>query len=71
MANNRMYLKYNPTGEKVLLAKRMGWGWYVFHDDLVKKLDELFNKSKSGDGHHDDYSLELEISVADNTPMKI
>jgi hypothetical protein len=29
MANNRMYLVYEPTGLAIALGKRMGWGWYV------------------------------------------
>jgi len=44
MANNRMWLTNKRTGAKVLLAKYYpSTGWYVFHDDLVAKLNALFD----------------------------
>lgn len=32
MANNRLYILDTETGEKFLLAKSMGDGWYIWSD---------------------------------------
>lgn len=48
MANNRMYLKNKRTGAQVLLAKYYpSTGWYVFHDDIRVRMDDLFDRNEA------------------------
>lgn len=42
MANNRMFLVYRPTGDAVMLGKRMGWGWYDVPNDISERIVQLF-----------------------------
>jgi hypothetical protein len=68
-----MYLKYKPTGKSLMIAKRLGWGWYP-PDGLEGKLEAFLKECAEefdGTGHHDDFELELEIPVTDNSPMRI
>lgn len=37
MANNRLYIVDEDTGERFLLAKSMGRGWYFFAGDGVEE----------------------------------
>lgn len=49
MANNRMWLVHRGSGQKVLLAKYYPTtGWYVFHDDLGERMNELFDRHDFG-----------------------
>ena len=42
MANNRLYLVCGE--QRILLAKYYpSSGWYCFHSDLAKRLDDFFN----------------------------
>ena len=62
MANNRLYLIHKPSGERVLLGKRMAWGWYD-HGNLSERIEKFFNEA-IGDcktsAEQDDFELELE-----------
>jgi hypothetical protein len=43
MANNRMWLVNERLGERVLIAKHLGGGWFVSNiEGLSKQLDETF-----------------------------
>ena len=57
-----MYLVFKPTGDKVYLGKRMGWGWYDVHDDIKEKIIALFEIAENGDyeGEQDDFALGME-----------
>ena len=43
MANNRIFLVYEPTGRAVCLGKRMAWGWYGVLTDIGEKLQILYD----------------------------
>ena len=62
MANNRMYLKFTPTGEQFYLGKRMASGWY---SAPTKSLDDFYDKCERYvmDGNYgelDSFVLEFE-----------
>lgn len=66
MANNRLYLKCKRTGEKVFLAKYYpSTGWYVSNDELVKNLDEMFERDRA-DLNFDGLSHELEYETEES-----
>lgn len=63
MANNRMWLVNKKTKEKILIAKYYPTTqWYVYHDDIKTRLNELFDKSEdySTWGKHE-WELEYEM----------
>ncbi len=60
MANNRMWLVHRPTGKRVFLAKRMGWGWYDTPDDLGAKVRALLEATEEDYQTHDDFVLAME-----------
>ncbi len=61
MANNRMYLVFRPTGEKVFLGKRLAHGWYGVPEDLAHRLEEMFERVQMEDAEsQDDFVLEFE-----------
>ena len=53
MANNRIYIRFNPTGELVYLGKNMALEWY---DAPFEKLNLFFDHV----GITDDFSLVME-----------
>jgi hypothetical protein len=38
-----MYIVFKPTGDKVYLGKRMGYGWYNVPEDIHEQLSNLFH----------------------------
>ncbi len=49
MANNRMFLVNNRTGQKVMLAKYYpSTGWYVQNEKIKESLDDAFNIADFG-----------------------
>jgi hypothetical protein len=61
MANNRMYLVFKPTGDKVYLGKRMGYGWYNVPDDIQQQLTNLFEVAENSySGSQDDFCIGME-----------
>ena len=76
MANNRMYLIFKPTGQRIMLAKRMGQEWYVKSETLEADLDAFFETCyvlhcETPESHPDDFEIQLEIPVSANTPQAI
>lgn len=73
MANNRMFLVYRPTGDCVLLGKRLATGWYTPSEDvksISEKLTELFQKAEkecSEGKAQDDFCVAMEL--CDNGPL--
>ena len=60
MANNRLYIVHKPTGKKLYLGKRMGFGWYFHgHFDLNEKIDDFFDECL-GDGDQDDFAIGMD-----------
>lgn len=47
MANNRMYLVHEASGQRVLIAKHYTGAWDVF-DDLPDRLHRAFVEQASG-----------------------
>ena len=65
MANNRLILVYRPTGRAVVIAKRMGAGWYS-HESLTSRLNGMFDESEFegfAEMKHDDFELVIEDAV--------
>lgn len=63
MANNRMYLVFRPTGDAVLLGKRLGWGWYGVPSDVSERIASLFEAAEGASGKEvsqDDFAIALE-----------
>ncbi len=47
MANNRMWFVNEKSGKKVMLAKYYpSTGWYIFYEDLLERLDKMFDEEK-------------------------
>lgn len=47
MANNRMYLVNEATGEQVYIGKYYpSTGWYVDTENLSEKMDKAFDRSE-------------------------
>lgn len=78
MANNRMFL-FNPaTGQRVMLAKKMGGAWYVgMPETLVANIDAVLNAEMDANRTDDKAtwcgSLDWQIAYehADETNMKL
>ena len=71
MANNRMFLVHRPTGNAVLLGKRLDpkRGWYGTPGGLGVSVETLFKKAiESGEGV-DDFAVALESG--ENQPHAI
>ena len=69
MANNRMYIVFKPTGDKVYLGKRMGWGWYDVPKNLPEKLEQLFQVAETcleDNFHQDDFAIGMEDPLNDS-----
>lgn len=60
MANNRMLLVYEPTGDAVYLGKRMGYGWYDVPADIKESIEALFKKAEKYNEDQDAFILILE-----------
>lgn len=61
MANNRMFLVHRPTGLRVYLGKRFGWGWKNVPNDLGEQLQKLFDYLRENPhGSQDDFLLAME-----------
>ena len=64
MANNRMWLVHGPSGQRVLLGKRMGHGWYHTAGDkelgfMIKSfLEDCWEMSDFAE--QDSFTLEVE-----------
>lgn len=44
MANNRLYIVDTESGERILLAKSNGRGWWIWYGkDKAERLDQLSN----------------------------
>jgi len=52
MANNRLWLKNDETGDRILIARyypsSIGSDWCIFHDDFEKKLTKFLNVNYMG-----------------------
>jgi len=60
MANNRMYLKHEPSGKKILLAKyypSVGWYFYQSQETMDEWLGQFLDGSMWGDT---EFSLHFE-----------
>jgi hypothetical protein len=60
MANNRMWILHRPSGRRVQLGRRMGFGWYGPED--MPAMNEFFQacEKESDAENQDDFVLELE-----------
>ncbi len=60
MANNRLFLVHESSGNAVMLGKRMGYGWYGGPDaeTLRKFYDSLLIE-----GDQDNFSLYMESTM--------
>lgn len=66
MANNRMFIRHNPTGKIFGIGKRMGWGWYSVKMDMKAQLNAFFDDCLGGcvkPQDQDDFSLILEDTM--------
>jgi len=59
MANNRLWLVHEPSGESIYLGKRMGYGWYGAPDSLGEQLNQWFD-SLQAKGEQDCFRVGLE-----------
>lgn len=60
MANQRIYIKHNPTGKTRFLFKRFG-DQYKTIDGLQDRLDEWLDEINKHPYPLDDFSIELEM----------
>ncbi len=60
MANQRVYLKHNPTGKTRFLFKRFG-DQYKTIDGLQERLDKFLDEINEYPYPLDDFSIELEM----------
>lgn len=44
MANNRMFLVHQASGNVLYLGKRVNSGWYGVDENIEKDMSEFFNK---------------------------
>jgi len=68
VANNRLFLAYRPTGQAILLAKRMAFGWCLAYPETVAEdLGMFFSALGFPEGaSQDDFCLCMES--AENQP---
>ena len=64
MANNYMFLVHRPSMTRIVLGKRMGFGWYVPHDDINAAMNRFFAECEEACAadalEQDDFALVLE-----------
>ncbi len=60
MANQRVYIRHNPTGKTRFLFKRFGHHWSTV-DGLQERMDEWLDEINENPYPLDDFSIELEM----------
>lgn len=66
MANNRMWLKNNRTGKRVLLGTYYPYArWCVFHDDMSSYVDGFFRSNRGPVTQWGDNEYVIEYDVED------
>ncbi len=57
MANMRMFLRHNPSGDYIFLGKRMEGGWYGVPNETATNRYLLFKHAGEDNRGQDDFSL--------------
>lgn len=70
MANNRMVLVHEASGQRVLLAKHFGDRWKIWDDELANRLTDAFKaEAANGGWPSTGWHLEFEHHSKDDDPL--